>query len=330
MANDVFSGMSPEQIFQARQLEQQDQSTILNMANALAGRRLLEQELGLQERRLEQQAEETKRAQKLQLLNTLVQKKHNQVVENLRKQRNELDAQRVKLQGRRVDLEEEKQSKELERLNKEIAQIDQKMAFTENLKTPITTNVGKVPAGLAIMYDNIKPLQPEKVGEFKNEKGDTKLLYTNPGAQPGENPFQIYTPEELKGFEKMPSKETEVKMGPREHSKESERGSQIAEIQGPEWLSKRREEFQETNFEAAGHLLAGKPTDPNQENYQQSLQRYQRAQQEFAKFAANKISDALPGNPPVIYIPEGNEHGMRPGFYRKTEKGEAEYVRSGL
>jgi len=157
---------------------------------------------------------------------------------------------------------------------------------------------------------NVKLAGPDKVeGTFADSEGNVKALVVRNGKLQASDEF-----EDLQGFETMPSKETEVRLGPGEVSQRRKEGTQRAEVKSSDWAQDFREDVLYSKDEKVyTALTAGRGEEKL------------KAKQKAREYAAEELSTVLGGEE----VRFGKYKG-KIGFWREGENGELEFVRGDI
>jgi hypothetical protein len=103
---------------------------------------------------------------------------------------------------------------------------------------------------------DIEPAQQEAIGDpFVDKEGNVKQVFTNPG---GDKPFEVLDVEELEGMERMPTRETEVRLSPYEKTKQRGKAEQELDITNPNWALEKADEFIKSSFDIRRDMQAEK------------------------------------------------------------------------
>jgi len=193
--------------------------------------------------------------------------------------------------------------------------LEMKERLLDSLRnSTFTLEDGKEISGLtaAAMASKDIPVNlagPDKVIEtLADEEGNVKALVQRKGKLEVTEEF-----EDLRGFERMPSKETEV-YGPGEKAEARTIGTQRAKVKTDEWAKDFVKNFRSINPEAHRKMTRGKDKETILEG---------------KRVARERAAETLATIHDVPEVRFGKFNG-RIGFWKENENGELEYIRGDI
>jgi hypothetical protein len=197
-----------------------------------------------------------------------------------------IDQQRADAYERMTTAQANKADLQAAEAKNEISQLEQQDAFLKKAGgTTLQTNFGEMSLFNTMMLQKlglpIAAAEGDKVVDtFADDEGNVRALVVRNGKVDITDQF-----EDLQGFEKMPSKETEVRLGPEAQSEARTMGTQKAKVKSADWLAKQREALMESDQDFYFQW-----NSPEPEEQQQAVTKLRRqVQQQLDSLYDNKV-----------------------------------------